>query len=257
MKHDKYTEVAIKAAKAGGKVLLRYFNSDLSVEYKGKIDPVTVADRASQSAVVKVIRKYFPGHTIIGEEDKKEAVCSEYCWIIDPLDGTVNFIHDVPFFCVSIAFLRNGVPVSGVIYSPRLEELFTAQRGKGAFLNGRRTKVSTNGKIVRALVVTGFPYDVHSDSRKVMKSLSNVIINVQGVRRLGSAALDLAYVGAGRFEAFWEKGLKSWDVAAGSLIVEESGGRVTAFDGGGDYIFGETILASNGLIHDQMIKLIK
>ena len=257
MLQNKFTSIAVRAAKAGGKILLKYFNSNLKVNYKGKIDPVTMADKSSQEAVAKILRNAFPGHSVVGEEDIKKTPRLKYCWIIDPLDGTVNYIHGIPFFCISIALLKNGKQLTGVVYAPCLDELFVAQRGVGAFLNGRKIKVSSNKRIVRSLVVTGFPYDIHSDSRKVMKSFAKVIVNVQGVRRLGSAALDLAYVAAGRFEAFWEKGLKPWDVAAGSLFVEEAGGRVSEFNGGNNYIFGNTMLASNGLIHNSMIRLIK
>jgi len=257
LKFNNYTATAVKAAKAGGEVLLKYFNTCLKVQFKGRIDPVTAADRASQEKIVKLIKAEFPGHTIIGEEDENRKDCGEYCWIIDPLDGTVNFIHGVPFFSVCVSLLEKGKVIAGVVYAPYSKELFVAQRGGGAFLNGKRIRVSPQGKLVRSLVVTGFPYDVHSESGKVMQSLSNVIVKVQGVRRLGSAAMDLCYVAAGRFEAFWEKGLKPWDIAAGSLIVQEGGGRVSEYDGGANYIFGDTLLASNGLIHGRMIGLIK
>jgi myo-inositol-1(or 4)-monophosphatase len=193
----------------------------------------------------------------VGEEDKKKTDCSGYCWIIDPLDGTVNFIHGVPLFCVSIALTKDTKTISGAVFAPFINEMFVAEEGLGAYLNGKKLCVSQVKKMLRSLVVTGFSYDIHSQSKQTMRSLSNVIIKAQGVRRLGSAALDLAYVAAGRFEAFWEKGLKPWDVAAGSLIVEEAGGKVSEFDGGNNYVFGNTLLASNGLIHGQMIGLIK
>ena len=257
MNFNKYTNTAIKAAKIGGKILLRHFNSKLSVDYKGRIDPVTVADRSSQAAVKKYITKIFPEHKVIGEEDKKKTGCSGYCWIIDPLDGTVNFIHGVPFFCVSIALTKDAKTISGAVFAPCLNEMFVAQEGSGAFLNGKIIHVSRHKDMLRSLVVTGFSYDIHSKSKGTMRSLSNVIVKAQGVRRLGPAALDQAYVADGRFEAFWEKGLKSWDVAAGSLIVTEAGGKVTEFDGNSGYLFGETLLATNGLIHKQMLSLIR
>ena len=257
MGNNKYVDIAVKAALAGGKVLMKYFNTGLAVEYKGRIDPVTAADKTSQKVITAILKKEFPGHSVIGEEDVEKKACSEYCWVIDPLDGTVNYIHDIPFFCVSIALIVKGKTAAGAIYAPRLNELFTARRGAGAFLNGKRIAVSPNDRIVRSLVVTGFPYDIRAERRRVMESLSKVLSNAQGVRRLGSAAMDLAYVASGRFDAFWEKGLKAWDVAAGALIVQEAGGKVTEFDGGKNYIFGNTILASNGKIHSKMINMIK
>jgi myo-inositol-1(or 4)-monophosphatase len=255
-KFNEFTKAAIAAAEIGGEILSGYFVSKIEIGYKGRIDPVTPADRASQRAVIRYLKKYFPAHSFIGEENIRNYANSEYCWVIDPLDGTVNYIHSVPQYCISIGLLRMGKAVSGVIYSPCLNELFVAQKGIGAYLNGKRIRVSSIRKLVRSLVVTGFPYEIGSDEQNVMKSFSNVIMSVQGVRRLGSAALDLAYVAAGRFESFWEKGLQSWDVAAGSLMVDEAGGKITEYCGGDNYIFGKTLLATNGLVHRSMIKLI-
>jgi len=235
MKFNRYTDTAIEAAKIGANVLMRHFNSKLAVGFKGRIDPVTIADKSSQEAIKKYINKIFSAHTIIGEEDKTKIDRTEYCWIIDPLDGTVNFIHGIPFFCVSIALTKDSKPISGVVYAPCLKEMFVAQKGAGAFLNGNKIHVSNTAELLRALVVTGFSYDVHSHSGQEIKRLKNVIEKAQGIRRLGSAALDQSYVAAGRFEAFWEKGLKCWDVAAGSLIVTEAGGKVTEFDGNNNY----------------------
>ena len=257
IKFNKYTKAAIRAAKIGGSVLEKYFDTKINVGYKGRIDPVTIADMSSQTAIIKFLKKKFPTHTFIGEEDKSRQLCSDYCWIIDPLDGTVNFIHGVPYFCVSIGLIYKGKVVAGAIYAPSLNELYVAQKGFGVFLNGKKIKVSSEKGLIHSLVVTGFPYDIDTGIKQIMKSLESVIINVQGVRRLGSAALDLAYVAAGRFEAFWEKGLNPWDVAAGSLMVEEAGGKVTDYFGGKEYIFGKTLLATNGLVHNSMRSLIR
>jgi myo-inositol-1(or 4)-monophosphatase len=255
-KFNNYTKAASAASKIGGKILLKYFSSRVAIDYKGRIDPVTTADRASQKAVFGYLKKHFPSHSFIGEESKENIVDSDYCWIVDPLDGTVNFIHGVPQFCVSIGLLYKGKVVSGAVYAPCLGELFVAQKGAGAYLNGKRLSVSPIKQLVRSLAVTGFPYEIGADGKQIMKILSNALASVQGLRRLGSAALDLAYVADGRFEVFWEKGLKSWDAAAGSLMVEEAGGRVTDYFGENNYIFGKTLIATNGLIHRSMIKLI-
>lgn len=255
-KFNVYTTAAIKAARIGGAVLEGYFNSKLNIGYKGRIDPVTIADKSSQQAIITFLGKKFPSHAFIGEEDGLKQACSDYCWIIDPLDGTVNFIHGVPFFCVSIGLLYKGKIIAGAVYAPCLNELFAAQKGSGAWLNGKKIKVSRESKLVRSLVVTGFPYDIDSGTGRIMKSLASVIVNVQGVRRLGSAALDLAYVSCGRFEAFWEKGLQPWDVAAGAIMVEEAGGKVTDYAGGKGYVFGKTLIATNGRVHAPMKALI-
>jgi myo-inositol-1(or 4)-monophosphatase len=257
MGFDKFTKTAVKAALEGGKVLKYYYDRQVKVELKGKIDPVTIADKTSQKVVFKTILKSFPKHTVIGEEDKEQKQCAEYCWIVDPLDGTVNFIHKVPLFCVSVAMLHKGEVISGAIYAPIINELFVAQKGAGAFLNGKKISVSKAGKLVSSLAVTGFPYDVHSKSDRVLNNFKNVLKNAQGVRRLGSAAIDLSWVACGRFDAFWEEGLKPWDVAAGSLIVKEAGGAITDFSGSDNYVWGNELIASNGRIQKDLLKIIK
>ena len=256
-KFNRFTTLALKAAQEGGEVLRSFSNRSLKVDYKGAIDPVTEADRTSQKKIRTLIEGEFPSHSIIGEEDDNPVSCKEYCWIIDPLDGTVNFIHHIPLFCVSVALLHKGRVVSGVVHAPLLNETFVAERGKWAWCNGQRMKVSSVGKLLRSVAITGFPYSVHQDVRDLADSFTRVLTSVQGVRRFGSAAIDLAYVAAGRCEAFWEEELHPWDVAAGVLLVEEAGGRVTDFSGGSDYIFGDSILASNGHVHRDVLKLLK
>ena len=257
MKFNEFTNSAVAAAEKAGEILLKHHSKNIKVEFKGRIDPVTIADRQSQEAIISSIKRKFPGHTFMGEEDKKKAVCSEFCWIIDPLDGTVNFIHGLPQFCVSIGLSHLGKIIAGVVYAPLMGEMYIAQKGAGSWLNGKRIRVSGINKLVRSLVVTGFPYDIHANSKSIIRSLSNVLVEIQGLRRLGSAALDLAYVAAGRFEAFWELGLHPWDVAAGSLLVTEAGGKVTDFNGKKEFLWDSELLASNGKIHQVMLKLIK
>lgn len=255
MKFNKYTDVAIAGANAGAEILLKYLNKLKDIEYKGKIDPVTIADRQAQHAIVSTIKKTFPGHNIIAEEkDNFKKNQTDYCWIIDPLDGTVNFVHGVPIFCISIGLMYKNEIVSAVVYAPALNELFVAEKGKGSFLNNKKIKVSSINKMIRALPVTGFPYYTHQNHKRVLKNFTNIMLKTQGLRRLGSAAMDLAYVACGRFDFFWEEGLKPWDVAAGILIVNEAGGKISDYNNKNDFLFGQTIVASNKLLHAKIIK---
>jgi myo-inositol-1(or 4)-monophosphatase len=256
VKFSSYTNVALKAAKAGAEILLKHYNGVLDISYKGDIDPVTQTDKKSQIAIIKILKDIFPCYGILAEEDNVNELGREYCWIIDPLDGTVNFIHGISLFCVSVGLKYNDEIISGVIYAPVTQEIFIAEKNKGAWLNGKRIKVSKIQDTIRALTVTGFPYNINKNKTRVMKNFENVILKAQGVRRLGSAALDMAYVAAGRFDFFWEEGLKPWDVAAGSLIVEEAGGIVSDYNGAMSSIFNETLVASNGLIHKEVLKII-
>ncbi|MCL2485785.1 MAG: inositol monophosphatase [Endomicrobia bacterium] len=256
MKFSKYTSVALKAAEAGAKELLKYYNKISDVEYKGKTDPVTLADRNSQKAVIKVIKSMFPEHGILAEEDGVSETEKDYCWIIDPLDGTVNFVHGIPMFCVSVGLKYKDEIIAGVIYSPLMKEVFIAEKGKGAFLNGKPIKVSKENKLIRSLAVTGFPY-MRKNHSKIIKIFSEISLNAQGVRRLGSAALDLAYVACGKFEFFWEEGLKPWDIAAGVLLVKEAGGILSDYKGLKNYFPDMTILASNNKItHKRVLGII-
>jgi myo-inositol-1(or 4)-monophosphatase len=257
---SEYLFAAIKAARAAGKIHLKYFRNGVSVSYKSKKNPVTAADKLSEAAVLKILKKRFPGHGLLCEETcsslkgvpKGE---SSHFWSVDPLDGTVNFIHGLGQFCVSIGLLKGGVPVVGVILNPVTEELFYAEKGTGAYLNGRRIRVSGIGSMEKALLVTGFPYAIKKREKRVIRLLKYFMFKSEGVRRLGSAALDMAHVANGVFEGFWEEGLNPWDVAAGAVIVREAGGRVTDYAGGDDFIFGKTLLCSNGLLHHRMLKL--
>jgi myo-inositol-1(or 4)-monophosphatase len=258
MKFSKYTKTALAAARAGAEVLMRYYEKSFNIKYKGEIDPVSQADTDAQKAVIKVIKNVFPEHGILAEEDGVNDVKKDFCWIIDPLDGTVNFVHGVPMFCVSVALRHKKEIISGVIYSPVMKEVFTAQKGKGAYLNGKKIKVSKEKELIRALSVTGFPYYVREKSSRVMRNFTEVMTAAQGIRRLGSAALDLAYVACGRFDFFWEEGLKVWDIAAGILLVKEAGGMVTDYEAKRDILFKDTMLASNGAsMHKKVLRILK
>lgn len=251
---------AIQTARDAGSLLAERFGRALRVTNKSELDLVTESDLASEKLIIDRIKTYHPRHAILAEESGASPPAtpeaqSEWRWIIDPLDGTTNYAHGYPCFCVSIGLEHKGRMELGVIYDPMRGELFTAERGEGASLNGRRIHVSAINSLSAALLCTGFPYDVRERS-EFARHFANFIMNAQGVRRDGAAALDLAYVACGRFDGFWEEGLKPWDVAAGSLMVEEAGGRVSKYDGGPLSIYAPPILASNGLVHEQMMRVL-
>jgi myo-inositol-1(or 4)-monophosphatase len=251
---------AIQTAREAGQVLADKFGRALQVSNKGDIDLVTEADLAAERLIVERIRGYHPRHRILTEEsgdvEGAGAAGAEYKWIIDPLDGTTNYAHGYPVFCVSIALEHEGRVVVGVVYDPTRDELFAAERGGGATLNGRTLRVSGTDELNRALVCTGFPYDVR-ERGDFARHFRQFIMQAQSVRRDGAAALDLAYVAAGRFECFYEEGLRPWDVAAGVLLVEEAGGRVTHYDGSTFSIYGTHIAASNGLVHEAVLRVLQ
>ncbi|MEB3222759.1 MAG: inositol monophosphatase family protein [Candidatus Sericytochromatia bacterium] len=247
---------AIELARQAGEVLKDGFDRPHEVRFKGAIDLVTEMDLASEAVILGGIRARFPDHAILSEEAGADAGASAsssptYRWVVDPLDGTTNYAHGAPIFCVSIGLERDGERVLGVIYAPMLGELYATERGAGATLNGRPLNVSTTDRLDRALLVTGFPYDVQVKATN-LRHFGAFIHQAQAVRRLGSAALDLAWVAAGRFDGFWEPRLAPWDLCAGTLLVEEAGGRVTGYGGGPFSIHGREVLATNGLLHDAM-----
>lgn len=249
---------AIQTARDAGRILADRLGRTIQITNKGDINLVTEADLAAEHLIIERIQSYHPSHTILAEESGETVTIggrSEWKWIVDPLDGTTNFAHGYPCFCVSIALEREGVLVIGVIYDPNRDELFAAERGVGATLNNRSIRVSETFDLNRALLGTGFPYDVRQRV-EFARHLHGFIMNAQGVRRDGSAALDLAYVACGRFDGFWEEGLNPWDVAAGVLLIEEAGGRVSRYDGNALDIYTPPILASNGLIHDAMMRVL-
>ncbi len=254
-----WADSATKAAMDAGEVLRELYEKPHRVRYKGAIDLVTEADTASEEVIKKILARRHPDVAIMAEEssspDQKEM--EGPVWIVDPLDGTTNFAHGFPWFCVSIAFYRRGGAEVGVIYCPMQDELFCGIRGVGAWLNGKPISVSTVEALSQSLLATGFPYDVQKDPDQVVKPLRRMLLNAQGIRRAGAAAMDLAYVACGRLDGFWELKLKPWDTAAGQLLVEEAGGRVTDFRGRTYNPFLKEILASNGRIHDEMVKLLR
>jgi myo-inositol-1(or 4)-monophosphatase len=252
--------VAIEAAKEAGKFLKHNLGKvkEITVKSGQEKNLVTEIDKKSEELVVSIIRKHFPGHDILAEESGSEhGKQSEYRWIIDPLDGTTNFTHGLPIYCVSIGLERKGEVIAGAIYDPNLDEMFSAEKGRGAFLNGRRLRVSQTPSLNQSLLVSGFPYNVSENPDNCLEHFVNFVIECQGVRRMGSAAIDLAYVAAGRYDGFWEVHLNAWDMAAGVILIREAFGKITGFDGDEINIYGKKVVASNGLIHDEMIGLLK
>ncbi|MGB4703826.1 MAG: inositol monophosphatase family protein [Candidatus Saccharicenans sp.] len=251
-----FISVASEAAKEAGLYLLQNLNRKKDISYKGQIDLVTNFDRRSEEIIYERLRKAFPGHSFLAEEEIRQERDSDYCWLVDPLDGTTNYAHGLPVFCVSIALVYRGEIIAGVVYDPCRDELFTAGRGRGAYLNGSQIRVSTTPELDRSLLATGFPYDVRTSPDNNLNYFSRFAVKAQAVRRLGSAALDLCYVACGRFDGYWEMKLKPWDLAAGALLVEEAGGRVTDFQGNTFVFSCPNIVASNGLIHSSMLEII-
>lgn len=251
---------AIQTARDAGRLLAEHFGRSLRISNKSELDLVTESDLASERLIIDRIKTYYPRHAILAEESgtnqpPPDGAPSEWRWVIDPLDGTTNYAHGYPCFCVSMGLEHQGQLELGVIYDPMRDELFTAERGEGAALNGKRIQVSPTPTLASALLCTGFPYDVR-ERGEFARHFANFIMNAQGVRRDGAAALDLAYIAAGRFDGFWEEGLKPWDVAAGALMIEEAGGRVSDYQGGPLSIYTPPILASNGLVHEQMMRVL-
>ena len=252
-----FTTVAREAALKAGGILREHLNGNRTVSYKGDINLVTEMDICSERAVVETLLASFPLHGIVAEEGTKIRNGSEFTWIIDPLDGTTNYAHGYPCFSVSIALEHQGELILGVVYDPMRDELFLAQKGQGAFLNGRPIRVSDTDTLIRSLLATGFPYDRKISQRNNLDYFHDLLMASQEVLRDGSAALDLCYVASGRFDGFWELKLKPWDVAAGSLIVREAGGTVSDFTGRPFSVQEEEIVASNDKIHDQLVEILK
>lgn len=249
-----YLSTAVRAALAAGRIHRQYFRKNPDVQKKGPIDLVTEADLAVEAGFRALIAREWPTHAVLGEEQASGATPAKArCrWIIDPLDGTTNFAHGLALFSVSIAFEIDGRIEIGVVYDPMAEELFVAERGAGARLNGTPLQVSTTASLGDALLCTGFPYGIREDRGRQVEVFAGFLQQAQAVRRLGSAALDLCYVAAGRFDGFWEEHLHAWDMAAGCLIVEEAGGRASRYDGEPVDLFGGQLVTSNGRLHDQM-----
>jgi myo-inositol-1(or 4)-monophosphatase len=254
---QKEMTVARDAAREAGTGLKALLGRSLEVRKKGTIDLVTEADLQAEKAIIGAIRRRFPRDTILTEETGRHDALPERVWIVDPLDGTINFAHALPFYAVCIGLQVAGRLVVGLVLNPEANECFEARDGGGAFLNGTPIRVSRTAKLLESLVATGFPYSVHEGAALIVRRLHRILVRAQGVRRLGSAALDLCYVAAGRFDAYWEEGLKPWDTAAAAVIVKEAGGRLTDFDGCPFSHYLPSVLASNGLIHEAMLQALR
>jgi myo-inositol-1(or 4)-monophosphatase len=253
------TLIGIEAALLAGEKLKQGFGSRLSISYKkGVHNLVTQYDRLSEKTIVDFISRYVPESQFLAEESGKSGKTNaKILWIIDPLDGTVNFAHKIPFFCVSIAAYMEGKTILGIVFHPLTHELFVAERGRGAYLNGEKIHVTKTAKLEKSILATGFPYDVKNNPSHCIERFSDVIRLGVPIRRLGSAALDLAYTAAGRFDGFFESILSPWDSAAGNLLVEEAGGKISHWDNKKyDLFAGLTLLATNGLIHNQLSKIL-
>ena len=230
---------------------------DLEIQFKGEIDLVTAVDRACEAAVVELLRARFPDHDIVAEETDLARRGSRYVWFVDPLDGTTNYAHGYPFFCCSVALTVDGEPVSGAVYDCVKEELFTAEKGAGAHLNGRRLRVTDRSELLRSLLTTGFPYDMRLDLDRALRLFNRFMGVARGIRRDGAAALDLCYLAAGRIDGFWEERLNAWDVMAGALMVREAGGVVTRFDGSPLTTEADEIVAANPVLHARMLEVLR
>lgn len=249
---------AIETARDAGQILLEKFGRKISISKKGDINLVTEADLASEALIIERIKSYYPRHSILAEESGEAVIIggdNTWKWIIDPLDGTTNYAHGYPCFCVTIALEHEGEIVIGVTYDPTRNELFAAEKGRGATLDNKPIRVSAETKLADSLIVTGFPYDF-KQKPQFERSLTEFLLKSRGVRRDGSAAIDMAYVACGRFDGFWEEGLSPWDVAAGKLLIEEAGGQVTYYDGSPFSIYAPPICASNGGIHGEMLAIL-
>jgi myo-inositol-1(or 4)-monophosphatase len=253
-----YLTTAIEAVVHAGDVMISRFGTGMRVDKKGTIDLVTEVDVAIERRFRAMVSARFPGHAVLGEElGGSAAPPPGPCWVFDPIDGTTNFAHGLPIFCASLALEIDGVAEVAAVYDPTRRELFTAERGGGAFLNGRRLQVSDAASLVDALLVTGFPYDVHERVDEIVGLFAAFVGRARAVRRLGSAAIDLCYVAAGRMDGFWETDLKPWDIAGGALIVAEAGGRVTTMSGDPFASRAGQVLATNTLLHDAMLAVIR
>lgn len=264
MNDEAIFHIAIAVAHEAGAIVRQAFPQTAltQVDLKGAVNPVTGTDTAAEALIIERLREAFPDHRILAEETHGDDWRAwdepgPPMWLIDPLDGTVNFAHGFPFVGVSLALLVEGKPVVGVVYDPLRDETFAASAGGGTTRNGQCVRVSPVARLADAFLATGFAYDRRTAVDNNTQRLDHFLRRSQGVRRAGSAAIDLSYVACGRLDGFWEKGLHPWDVAAATLIVQEAGGRVTDFDGGPNYLSGEFFLASNGLIHDEMLRVIR
>jgi len=256
MNHPKLKRILLQAFKSAGTLVRQSITRQKTITKKGEIDLVTEIDCAAEKRIIKIISKAFPDHSFLCEESAATGH-SKHRWIIDPIDGTTNFAHSLPICSVSIAYEENGIVQMGGVYDPVREELFYAEKGRGAFLNGKKIKVSKTKKLNDALLATGFPYDRRKDPDKYLRIFREFLMQAQEIRRLGSAALDLCYVACGRFDGYWEAKLSPWDKAAGMLILKEAGGKLSDYAGKPLTLTEPTIVASNGLLHGSIIAVLK
>lgn len=252
-----FKDFAISLAHQAGTLLMEKFDKSVEIRFKGEINLVTEADKMSENLIISAIRKKYSDHGILSEESPAIISRSSMRWIIDPLDGTTNYAHNLPIFCVSIALEKDGIIVLGVIYDPTRRDTFVALRGEGAYRNGKRLNVSHTSELTHSLLATGFPYDIRESKENNLNYFNVLAKEAQAVRRTGSAAIDIAYVAAGRFDGFWELKLQPWDVAAGSLIIEEAGGKIADINGGSWNLSSSGIVISNGKIHEQLLGIIR
>src|SRR5690242_16427189 len=250
--HNDFVPAMAGIAREAGALLMEYFDQRVKVEYKGEADLVTIADRKSEILIRERIKQNWPSHDVLGEEQGLVDTGSDYRWYVDPLDGTTNFAHGFPVFCVSMALEHKNQRIAGVVFDPTRDELFAAERGGGAFLNQQRIQVSKIANLPETLVATGFPSHKRHKNPNIY-FYHQITLRTHGVRRAGSAALDLCCVASGRFDGFWEFNLNPWDTAAGVLIVEEAGGRVSRFDGSSFLLDSRETLASNGIVHEALL----
>jgi myo-inositol-1(or 4)-monophosphatase len=251
-----FRKIAVEAALESGMFIKKSVGKALKVSYKGRDNIVTDVDKKCESIIIKKVLTAFPGHSVLSEECGRINGPSPYKWIIDPLDGTTNFAHAFPFFCVSIGLERSGCAILGVVYDPVRDELFVAEEGQGASLNGKKISVSGTGRLSNSFLATGFSYGFRKKDRNI-RNFRNFLTRSLAIRRAGSAALDLCYVACGRFDGFWEMDLHPWDSAAGALIVREAGGRVTKFDGSPYSHYDKDVLATNSSIHRSMLNILR
>lgn len=253
----KYVAAAAEAVLRAGAIQKAKYGQVIEIRHKGEIDLVTEVDRACEDAILETLRSHFSVHDVVTEETVLARTGSRFVWFTDPLDGTTNYAHGYPVFCSSVALTVDGVLTAGAVYDPMREELFTAEKGAGAYLNGRRLRVSSAKELLRSLLVTGFPYDVRAKLDSSLRLFNRFMGHARAIRRDGAAALDLCCVAAGRVDGFWEERLQPWDVMAGALMIEEAGGRVSRFDGTPIGVSADEVLASNGALHELMLDVLR
>lgn len=252
-----FLATAIEAVVRAGELQRSRFGSQIRIDKKSAIDLVTEVDLEVERLFRAMIAERFPGHLVLAEEMGESGIDSRYRWVFDPLDGTTNYAHGIPIFCATLALEIDGVATVGAVFDPNRNELFTAERGVGAWLNGERLQVSSTATLSESVLVTGFPYDIHNRIDDLVGLFGAFLSHARAVRRLGSAAIDLCWTAAGRMDGFWEQSLQPWDVMAGALIVQEAGGRVTGLDGSAWQPYDGQVLASNGHLHDEMVAVVR